>query len=84
MARERRLLVVAHLSAKKRGSLEEQLATVTRVLAARGVTTTIVLSRAPAPSVAALLDEAGASVEVADFSRPLVAAAQVSRLARAL
>lgn len=71
------MLVAAHLSPKKRGSLEDQLCALARGLRGHGAAMRILLARAPVPSVASLLEAAGASWDVIDFAAPARAAWQL-------
>ena len=82
VARAGGLLVLAAFAPKKRGSLEDQLAAVTRALGRLGVPVTLVFPRPAPPSLAALLVGAGATLGSLEPARPGVAVPALLALIR--
>jgi glycosyltransferase involved in cell wall biosynthesis len=76
----RGIFVVLHLNPRKRGSLEQQLTTLSARLERRDTPVTIVFAAWPPSWLAAELDKVGAQVRALDFASPGRAAARLFAL----
>jgi glycosyltransferase involved in cell wall biosynthesis len=81
--RERAVLVVLHLTPKKRGSLEEELLALAERLRALGVAFGVAFAALPPPWYQSALVTRGARVRTLDFAAPVAAAMRLGGWLRA-